>query len=328
MQGRWGASARLAFVRLLKSPTDPSGGEPLAKQSPGTFPTIDYFDQWGNLFNSIWEQHVNNVIKFVPGFSGFYRLDAAAEKQMIRAIADHLDSLTDKRLFDGGMGLLQWSLSNIEAFAHFTVRAFLRNDSYNAMTEFLSRADGSFGIQAHSTLEPGSVTIASKGQPMSLSYDPDLSMCLFGSEAAAVAVPVESTGTWLCNRLDLDSKGEITRIGRPRPMLEGTFQYSTAGISDSKGPSSVVATGTGQARVPGLWLHNGIQILSYSLLAAREYTAIELLERASPIDAAPIPYDPSVDLVGGDIAMTPAIIQAIENGVSLFHDVVLTLSNR
>ena len=50
------------------------------------------------------------------------------------------------------------------------------------MTEFLSRAEGSFGIQAHCTLEPGVVVIASKGQPMSLAYDPCRPIVLFGSE--------------------------------------------------------------------------------------------------------------------------------------------------
>ncbi|CAM9560313.1 unnamed protein product, partial [Ectocarpus fasciculatus] len=272
VKGRWGAAARLAFVRLLKSPSDVSGGEPLAKDAPATFPLVSYFEQWGQVFNEVWEEHVSNVIKFVPGFNGFYRLDVKAERQLVSSIVERISSAADEALLSGGLNLIQWTASNIQAFVHFTVRGFLRSDSYTVMTEFLSRADGSFGIQVHSTLEPGSVVISSKGQPMSLSYDPDLAMCLFGSEASAVAVPVESTGTWLCNRLDLDSKGEVTRIG--------------------------------------------LQILSYSLVSAREYDAFELLERASSIDSAPIPYDPKVDLVGGDLAMTPAIIQAIENAWS------------
>jgi hypothetical protein len=91
------------------------------------------------------------------------------------------------------------------------------------MTEFLSRAEGSFGLQAHSTLEAGVVVIASKGQPMSLSYDPMRPIVLFGSEAEAVAVPVDRSGAWQPARIDLDSRGEIVRIGSPRPLLEGTF---------------------------------------------------------------------------------------------------------
>ena len=53
---------------------------------------------------------------------------------------------------------------------------------------------GSFGLQAHCTLEPGVVVIASKGQPMSLSYDPRLPICLFASEAEALAVPIDTAG--------------------------------------------------------------------------------------------------------------------------------------
>lgn len=111
--------------------------------------------------------------------------------------------------------------------------------------------------------------------------------------------------------LIVDVAGEITRIGRPRQLLEGTFEYSTG---HAVVPALAIAAGTGSVRVPGLWLHNGIQILSYSLVTAREFSAVEILQRATPIESAPIPYDPSVDLVGGDLAMTPAIIKAIENG--------------
>jgi len=44
---------------------------------------------------------------------------------------------------------------------------------------------------------------------MSMAFDPKRSMCLFGSEAEAVAVPVDQAGQWLSHRLDLDSAGEV-----------------------------------------------------------------------------------------------------------------------
>jgi hypothetical protein len=183
VQGRWGASCRLAFARLLKSASDVTGGEPVSKDSPSTFPEPAYFDTWGQVFNEVWEQHVGNVIKFIVGYNGFYRIDAAAEKQFIAAISSRIRSRIDidNKLLEEG-GLLTWSETNIESFAHLSTRGFLRGDCYNVMTEFLSRAEGSFGIQVHCTLEVGVVVISSKGQPMSMSYDPDLAMCLFGSE--------------------------------------------------------------------------------------------------------------------------------------------------
>ena len=51
---------------------------------------------------------------------------------------------------------------------------------------------GSFGLQIHSTYEPGAVVITSKGQPMSLSFSPHVPLCLFASEAEALAVPVDA----------------------------------------------------------------------------------------------------------------------------------------
>ena len=297
-----------------------SGGDPLSINAPCTFPQMSYFDRWGKLFCEVWEQHVNNVLKFIPGFSGFYHIDAAGEKQLELALSERLFSRADDVLSsDDSGGLVSFSSDTIRSFVHFAVRGFLRGDSYNVMTEFLGRAEGSFGIQAHCTLETGVVVISSSGQPMSLSYDPNLTLCLFGSEASAVAVPVDSTGTWLSDRLDLDSKGEITRIGRPRHLLEGSFKYSTSRQNNDSDTFSLLeplnSVVRSNYRVPGLWLHNGVQILSYSLVEAREFEAMELLNRACSIDAAPIPYDPTVDLVGGDLAMTPAIIQAIETGI-------------
>jgi hypothetical protein len=57
------------------------------------------------------------------------------------------------------------------------------------------------------------MVIGSKGQPMSISFDPEKPIVLFGSEAEAVAVPVDMQGRWLTERIDLDSHGEIMRVG-------------------------------------------------------------------------------------------------------------------
>ena len=65
-----------------------------------------------------------------------------------------------------------WSRAELKGFVSTTVRGFFYSDLYTVMTEFISRAHGSFGIQVHSTLEPGVVIVASKGQPMSIAFDP------------------------------------------------------------------------------------------------------------------------------------------------------------
>jgi hypothetical protein len=42
-------------------------------------------------------------------------------------------------------------------------------------------------------------------------------------KAEAVAVPVDSKGAWQPHRIDLDSSGEVVRLGTARPLLEGSF---------------------------------------------------------------------------------------------------------
>lgn len=61
---------------------------------------------------------------------------------------------------------------------------------------------------------------------MSMAYDPMRPLCLFASEASALSVPVDPSGMWLREQIDLDSHGEIMRIGEPRCLLEGTFKMS------------------------------------------------------------------------------------------------------
>jgi hypothetical protein len=36
-------------------------------------------------------------------------------------------------------------------------------------------------------------------------------------------VPVDTNGSWQPERIDLDSSGEIVRLGSSRPLLEGSF---------------------------------------------------------------------------------------------------------
>jgi hypothetical protein len=46
-------------------------------------------------------------------------------------------------------GTAAWSSDELYSFLHHTVRSFLRNDLYSALTELLSRAEGSFGVTAY-----------------------------------------------------------------------------------------------------------------------------------------------------------------------------------
>lgn len=54
--------------------------------------------------------------------------------------------------------------------------------------------------------------LASKGQPMSIAYDPHRSLVLFGSEAESVAVPVDKSGQWLPERIGKTLNVKLSRL--------------------------------------------------------------------------------------------------------------------
>ena len=66
VQGRWGPSVRLAWIRvILKTNLDVCGGSQLSKLAPNTFPTSDYFELWASTIDNIFKSHVNNIIKTI-----------------------------------------------------------------------------------------------------------------------------------------------------------------------------------------------------------------------------------------------------------------------
>jgi hypothetical protein len=315
VQGRWAASARLAYIRvILGSVTDVSNNEALSKAAANSFPVFAYFQQWESFLEEIWRQHMNNIVKIhAPGADGGggvrrqyrYHVDRKSMKQFVSYAvslllppsAGHLPGKTapgytrvDNRSSDEQNGLKMnlpsfmhdlneslhglgkslhsiagsgfgsgvpgsvydsienlnklrsdlrvesWSSKTLSAFISTVLRGFLYQDIYNATIEFLSRATGSFGLQVHCSLEPGVVVIGSKGQPMSLGYDNIRPIVLFASEASALAVPVDTDAAWLKKRIDLDSHGEIIRIGEPRCFIEGSFEPIQGQDSDSPAP--------------------------------------------------------------------------------------------
>ena len=351
VQGRWPAAVRLAYTRILRSVNDVCDGLPLTRDAPNTFPPWEYFEDWANaVFEPAWSMHKNSIIRMLTNdkkHSPEYSIDRLAEKQMIAVILKSMDQYLTH--FD----VLNWSKKEKISFVSIAVRSFLRNDLYASLTEILARAEGSFGIQTHCTIETGVVAIASKGQPMSVAFSPDLPICLYGSEAEAIAVPVDVDGGWLPERIDLDSKGEVMRLGRPRAMVEGDYTHvvihpHSSGQEEKSSGGSYSARGAGgvlggkesaERRVPekekkeklrqniakivtntdfgtraGIRMRGGIEILSYSLVTNAEAKGQELVDRAVTINSAPIPYDPKADLVKEDLAMLPGIIEAVDKG--------------
>ena len=287
------------------------------------FPDEGLFLDWGAFLESVWIQHRNNVIRITMSGTeagGSYTIDRQAEKAMVRAMAEALTaaaragaegwhSVREAELRRQELRCQSWDSAAIHSFLSFAVRDFLRADLYSALTELLSRAEGSFGVQVHSPGEPGVVVIASKGQPMSLAFDATLPIILFGSEATALSISVTSSGHWLTSRVDLDSQGEVMRLGRPRHLLEGTFFGTDTGKGKGTG---VMSTYADSRRSSALLLLSGIEVRSYSLVRATEATRQELLARVIPIMSVPVPSTLGADLVATDLKAIPRVIQIID----------------
>jgi hypothetical protein len=358
-QGRWGCSARLAYVRcILSDPTEVCGGEQLSKSAMNTFPSEEIWNEWERWFDSYWILHLNNIIKVISPDKFdmtkkyHYSIDLDGERQFVKTLHEEVQKynsqsgtlppsssssssvLSTSLLTD----IKKWSSLQCYAFLHHSIRGFLRNDLYTSLSELLSRAEGSFGIQVHCSIEPGVVVIASKGQPMSISYDPSYPIALFASEAEALAVPIWKSGKWLSTRFDLDSKGEIIRIGERRSLIDGQFggglhkKKETRHSMSSSTPSSlhqhnrskkydslIQEENEKQMKLPFLHLDCGIEIRSYSLITCQELSAEAIINRSFPITAAPIPYNPKVDLVANDLRVIPAVVAAIDMGKGCFR---------
>lgn len=325
VQGRWAGAARLSWLRCVcSSSTDVSGGSQLSKAAPNTFPNMSYWEVWANSFEKVWPAHINNVIVDLPP-SKFdlkkkhtYRISKEGVVQFEAAMAQFLQS---EGKHDGLLGISDWTQLRIESFVHHAVRGFLYADLYTVMTELLSRAEGSFGLQAHCTIEPGVVVIASKGQPMSIAFDPMRPIVLFASEAEALAVPVYESGKWLPQRIDLDSHGEIFRCGEPRALQEGSFTDTvrTRHIIPTKKSKKKSSSNQNVTPAPphqiGIHLDCGVEIRCYNLGSCVEAKMESLIDRCVAITSAPIPYDPKADLVLNDLKVTPAVLDAIDHGI-------------
>jgi hypothetical protein len=329
VQGRWSAAIRLAWIRcVLSSITEVSGGDQLSKTAPNSFPDSSFFDLWAHLFEDKWKSHLNNVITIIEpnkyddlAHQHYqYSINERGLKQFLKDLTSHISSSLSSSSSSAASryGMIGWSSSKLYGFVHHSVRGFLKGDLYTALSELLSRSEGSFGIQVHCTLEPGVVVIASKGQPMSIAYDPQKPLVLFASEAEALAIPVYQSGKWLPERIDLDSHGEIFRLGFPRPLVEGNFSHgmreTNKAIVIKGGKSRKEAEEKLKSKLPYLLLDCGVEIRCYSLVSHMETPMSLLLKRSVTIPHAAIPYDPSVDLVANDLRETPAVLTSIDQG--------------
>ncbi|EKX36351.1 hypothetical protein GUITHDRAFT_155261 [Guillardia theta CCMP2712] len=167
-QGIWKHSIRLAYQTSVQPSFQHTlNGEMLLEES--------LLNQITAIAENIFQQHVTGV----PASSVLQ--DSRQVKDLIAVLA--------KAWYDIG-GELRNRCGTCELLAQHSICYFLENDIFTALDKFLSCAHGSFGITACCTLDPNVVAIASRGQAMSVSFNEDLGVVLWGSEASAQMVPI------------------------------------------------------------------------------------------------------------------------------------------
>ena len=80
-----------------------------------------------------------------------YIIDRAAELQLIDVLCSSYENRNINKEHHHHRAdepdISNWSGLEFKSFVTMTVKGFLNADLYNTMTEFMSRAEGSFGVQ-------------------------------------------------------------------------------------------------------------------------------------------------------------------------------------
>ena len=147
---------------ILSSCNDVSGGDSLSKTSKNVCPDSTYWIQWSVYLEEHWLMHINNIIHPIES-NARYIINSKGVKQFESSIYN--DIMNENPSMKAKLKVDHWSELKIHSFIHHCIRGFLRYDIYNAVTELLKRAEGSFGLVIHCTLEPGTIAFFYHNQP-------------------------------------------------------------------------------------------------------------------------------------------------------------------
>lgn len=201
-QGMWYDSVRLAYqLEVAESIEEAFGGQEPSKNAPNTAPSEQDLGEWAESFETVFQKYTK-VMLFLNELS-----DLATFKEDLGIFEDDVLQEISKNIL-----ISQWSRKKRTAFVRMALDAFLHNDLYRAMKIFMSRARGSFGLVAVSTLEAESLVLSSQGQPISIGFNSPEAYIVYASEPAAVDAIL--SGSAESHRLDLNSAtGEIALLG-------------------------------------------------------------------------------------------------------------------
>jgi len=106
---------------------------------------------WSIYFEEHWLMHINNIIKPINSKERYIINNKGVKQFEMSIYNDILRNHNNKKK----LKVENWTELKLKSFIHHCIRGFLRYDIYNAVTELLKKAEGSFGLVIHCTLEPG-----------------------------------------------------------------------------------------------------------------------------------------------------------------------------
>ena len=175
-QGLWGASLRLAYqIGVAASIAEAFGGELPSKDAPNTAPSEDQIERWAEIAQTVFEKHRGTLL--LPYANSILEVSkqrlASFEQALFQAL------LKDHKV-------KEWTQSQQSAFVRNAIQAFFHNNLYQATKIFMSKAVGTFGLAALSTLSEESLVLSSWRQPITTGFNVQDGYMVYASESAAV----------------------------------------------------------------------------------------------------------------------------------------------
>jgi hypothetical protein len=201
-QGMWNAALRLSYqLAVAESIEDAFGGKSPSKTAPNTAPSELELKEWAAIAEQVFLKHQDAIL--LPYANSILELSKKHlhdfEQDLSQALAQ-------------SSSISRWSATQQATFVKTAVHVFFHNNLYQATKLLMSRAKGSFGLVAASTLNQDSLVLSSWGQPISTGFNVQDNYMVYASEPAAVDAVLSHIPR--SYRLDLDQKGgEIAWVG-------------------------------------------------------------------------------------------------------------------
>ncbi|CAE8615543.1 unnamed protein product [Polarella glacialis] len=186
-QGRWSASVRLAFVKVvLKHVEQLSAWMRLQPGSPNVAPKPSTFAAWARVFEHAFASHVKENPNLQPDADFILELalsvrDIFQDPEYLQRIVGSekaMEAFEEWEMLDGHV---------LRKFIATACQVFFENDLLSSVCSFFRQAEGTFGVSVTCSIWPDKVVLAAKGQPVSVAVDPARPLALWASETSALA---------------------------------------------------------------------------------------------------------------------------------------------